>query len=127
MGQTVQCNDEYDVGKLITFKTVPVWRRYVLRIMAPLYIPVIFASALFQRVKKSPLHDGKRNLTGIKKCAISDRFMFSEIKDTSRALKVTINDLMTSALAVAVKKYFIKHGDSNSDSINILIPANIRW
>jgi hypothetical protein len=40
---------------------------------------------------------------------------------------ITINDLMTSCLSVAIKNYFATKGDSTTNNINIVIPANIRF
>ena len=51
----------------------------------------------------SPLHDGKRNnLTGIKRLAISKHYEFKAIHQAARTNKVTVNDFLTAALAVAV-------------------------
>ena len=96
--------------------------------MAPLMMPALFIDAFATKVLRNPMHDGKRNLTGVKKCAISDLFSFAEIKATSKTLKVTINDLMTSSLSVAVSRYFKeKDPASNNKLLNVALPANIRW
>lgn len=42
-------------------------------------------------------------------------------------MKITINDLVTSCLSVAIKKYFIKQGDTKTNRISIVLPANIRF
>ena len=34
---------------------------------------------------------------------------------------------MTTALSMAVKRYFEAKGDSKTDKINIAVPVNIRW
>lgn len=39
----------------------------------------------------------------------------------------TINDLITSASATALSKFFKANGDLKTKEINIVQPANIRW
>ena len=73
------------------------------RLMVPFMIPVIMYKESLRKIDKNVLHDGKRQLTGKKKIAYSPNHSFIEIKATSRALKVTINELLTSALSVAIK------------------------
>lgn len=91
-------------------------------------MPLLFIDAFATKILINPMHDGVRNLTGVKKCAISDHFKTEDIKDASKALKVTINDLMTSSLSVAVSRYFKeKDPASNHTKLNIALPANIRW
>ena len=73
------------------------------------------------------LHDGKRELSGRKISATSTDILFKDIKLAAKTLKVTINDYITACLATAVKQYFELKGDTKTDQINIVIPANIRF
>ena len=95
--------------------------------MVPLMIPILIFKESTRKIDKNPLHDGKRNLTGKKKVAFSPYHNFKEIKATSRALKVTINELLTSALSVAIKQLFEDRGDMKTDMMQIAVPVNIRW
>jgi len=99
----LQIEDIYDISKMIKFNPPPWWLPWFYRLMVPVMIPRMMLRELRRTVDKNPLHDGKRHLTGVKKVAHSPRHMFSEIKATSRALKITINELMLSALSVAIK------------------------
>lgn len=63
---------------------IPVWKRMIVRLMAPIMIPVIMFEGLTTKILINPLHDGTRNLTGIKKCVLSNLFAFQEIKTASR-------------------------------------------
>jgi hypothetical protein len=70
-------------------------------------LPELFIDSLETPTIVSPLHDGKRdNLTGVKKVALSKQFVFKTVHTAARANKVTLNDLLTSCLSVAVKRYF---------------------
>ena len=95
--------------------------------MVPIMIPILMFKESTRTIDKNPLHDGKRRLTGKKKIAMSPRHNFAEIKATSKALKVTINELMTSALSVAIKQLFEDRGDTKTDRMQIAVPVNIRW
>jgi NRPS condensation-like uncharacterized protein len=54
----------------------------------------------------NPFHDGKRELTGDKKLYLGDNFKLETIKEASKKLGVTINDLMMTALSVGINRYF---------------------
>jgi len=49
------------------------------------------------------------------------------IKKTSRSLGITINELMISALSMAMARLFKERGDEKSSRMRIAVPANIRW
>lgn len=67
-------------------------------------------------------------MTGEKRTAIENKvFNFDEVKAASKVLGITINDLMTSALSIAIKKYFVSQGDEKADFINIAVPVSMRW
>ena len=99
----LQIDETYELSKMIEVKPIPFWLPWMYRMMVPLMIPRMMLREARRRIDKNPLHDGKRHLTGQKKVAMSPRFKFAEIKATSKALGVTINELLTSALWVAIK------------------------
>jgi len=99
----------------------------MLRLSFPLFIPLMIWEAIFMKQDRNPLHDGKRKLTGRKQVAISDAFDFKTVKDASRALGITINELMCAALSVSMAKLFEEKGDTKTKRIQIGVPVNIRW
>ncbi len=72
------------------------------------------------------MHDGVRKLSGNKISSTSTDILFKDVKNAAKAKGVTINDFITSCAATGVKQYFKLKGDTNN-SINIVIPANIRF
>ena len=48
----------------------------VLRLSFPFYIPGLIFKSVTARIDKNPLHDGVRNLSGIKKVACSGDMLF---------------------------------------------------
>ena len=95
--------------------------------MVPFMIPSLIKNELRRKCDRNVLHDGKRALTGKKKVALSDPYEFAEIKATSKILKVTINELLSSSLAVAMKNLFEERGDKDTNTIQLAMPVNIRW
>ena len=123
----MQMDNEYDITKLIPFKKVSFINRCMLRAMVPFYVPVVLWQSYLRRRDRNPLHDGKRKLTGEKRCALSREFDFAEVKKTSRSLNSTINELMISCLQVTVARFFKEHGDEKNKRFRIAMPCNIRW
>lgn len=124
----LQLDQTYDISKLINFKDVSFWQRLYIRLMLPWGLLLVTLDNLkLLSIRKNPLHDGVRKLSGDKRVALSDQLDFNEIKDASRALGVTINDMVTASLSTAIKKYFVLKGDERSRFIKICVPANIRW
>ena len=68
-------------------------------------------------------------MTGRKLVGTSSDIKFKDVKATAKRLNVTINDLLTSCLATAIKQYFEKTGNNNKnvDTLNMAIPGNIRF
>lgn len=117
----------YDLSKLIKVSPIPLWKRYLLRAMIPISFAKILIRALTTPQDKNVLHHDKlNNLTGKKVTAFSEPIDFEELKLKSRSLGCTLNDVMMSALVLAVSRYFKDKNDS-STSFNIIMPASIRW
>ena len=73
------------------------------------------------------LNDGVKVLSGKKLVYTSSDILFKDVKDCSKALKVTINDLLTACLASGLKQYMELKGDNKTKKVNLAIPANIRF
>jgi len=58
--------------------------------------------------------------------ASSKRMNFNQLKALSKKVKVTINDIVMSAMTTGLNKLFKDEGDKSKD-IQIYIPANIRF
>ena len=87
----------------------------------------IFFSFLARRPSINPLHDGKRNLSGRRLVATGKIYEFSNIKEAAKKHKITINDLVTSCLSTSIQEYFKQKGDLETNKINLVLPANIRF
>ena len=85
------------------------------------------------RRDKNALTLGKKKMTGEINCSTSKQIDLIKLKELSKKLKITINDIILSAISTTIQEYFKLSGDklgSKPDGkafINILIPANIRY
>ena len=127
MAFNLQLDTTYDINKLIPFKEIGFMQRCFVRALVPFYIPVLLYEAALMRKDRNPLHDGKRKLTGEKRVVMSKEFDFKIVKDTSRALGCTINEVMIAALSMATAHLFKDHGDKTTKRMRIAVPCNIRW
>ena len=72
-------------------------------------------------------------MTGTINCCSSKMMEMPKIKDLSKKLGITVNDLLVSATGAALKDYLKLAGDKvgsmpdNEAQINVMIPANIRF
>lgn len=119
---------EYDISKIINFPDIPLWKRTILRLMLP--ISLIKVALIFAALK--PVNNVMRNtstevFTGKKHCVNSEKISFDDVKNSSRALNCSINDVITFSLSNALAKYFSKLGDDKTKEVSIMMPSNIRW
>ena len=119
--------DTYDLDAMIPIRKVPLYKRLLLFLGIPFYLPGAMLASMKTKMLKNPLHDGKRDLSGQRHIATSKLYEFSEIKEAAHRWKETINDFTIACMACALKEYFIQAGDSMTDRVNIIIPANIRF
>jgi hypothetical protein len=123
-------DDEYDTSKVVKMSSPNPMFKWLLRAALIYTLPKYIWTSLMLRKDKNPLHDGVRELSGDKVTALESKvFNFDEVKEASRSLSITINDLMTSALSMAVKRYFQAKGGPSADAqaINIAVPVSMRW
>lgn len=56
----------------------------------------------------------EEKLSGVLNACASDNLKFSEVKNLSKQLGCTLNDLMTSVLATAIGKFMKEKGDDKT-------------
>ena len=100
--------------------------KIICRLAVPFYLPLLVMSAFVGGMVSLNMATKTKNITGEMNCASSSVLKLQEIKDVSKKLGITINDLVSSSISVALKKVFVENND-NSDEVLICIPANIRF
>jgi hypothetical protein len=86
--------------------------RVLIRLSVLVFIPKVIWSVMNTRQDRNLLNDGQRKLSGKKLSATSSDIPFAKVKAASKALKVTINDMVTACLGSAVKEYMESKGDT---------------
>ena len=119
--------DTFDMEALIPIRTVPFFKRMLIRLSFLFYVPRLALKFLKIKSGTNALHDGERKLSGRKVAGTSSDILFKDIKAASKYLGITINDLITACLSTALKQYLELKGDKATEAINIVIPANIRF
>jgi NRPS condensation-like uncharacterized protein len=64
--------------------------------------------------------------SGVKRGFFAKDFSVEAVKKKSKEHKVTINDLIMTAISMTVKQYFLRKGDEKSHRILMFIPYNFR-
>jgi hypothetical protein len=119
--------DNYDPSYLIPIKEIKWYEKLLLRVGSPFHMLRALAVFMRAKVRLNLLHDGKRALSGKKRVASSRSFDLAEIKQATKALGATMNDMVMACLASGLKQYMEGHGDMNTDKVHMVIPANIRF
>lgn len=135
MGVTCSLMDEYSLDYFIKVKPVPMIQQILLKLSTALFVPKLFMDSMFTRRDKNCLTGGKKKMKGIINASTSTRISMQEIKDLSKKVKCTVNDILMSATSAAFKEFFRIRGDKlgsladddKESAINALMPANIRF
>lgn len=107
----------------------------MIRVLAVLFIPLLLTESLFTLRDKNVMTAGKKKMEGKLNVASSKRMKIKEVKDLSKKLGCTVNDLFMSAVSSALKDYFRIRGDKvgkiddkdKKSYVNAIMPVNIRW
>ena len=59
-------------------------------------------------------------------CSSCKDFTLPEIKQLSKKIGITLNDLVTSSISVSLHRLLKENGDSSSN-VQVVIPANVRF
>mgnify|MGYP000951456779 CR=1 FL=1 len=113
-------------------KKVSPLQRLFLKLTTPFLAIKLFYDAAFAKRDKNYLTKNKKKMTGKINVSTSPFFHFPKVKDLSKKLGVTINDIVMCALSTAIKEYLKNKGDPLGEenaqgNLSVMIPANIRW
>ena len=119
-------SSEYDRSYFVGSGDVPYMLRIFTRLSFPFMIPYLIYDAL--RIKKDDnfLTKNKENLTGKVNCTSCSDLLLKDIKNLSKKVGVTINDLVTAAISMSLQRLLKEHGET-PNQVQICIPANVRF
>ena len=120
---------EFDRSYFVKSTDLKLWQRVLVRCM----VPFQFFNVAYQTFKTLSVKIGgniftnnKKKMNGVYNCKSSRELHFTKVKALSKHLGMTINDIVTSALSIAVRRLFKEYGDMN-ELIQVLVPINIRF
>jgi NRPS condensation-like uncharacterized protein len=120
---------EFDRSFFVKSTDLKLWQRIFVRCCVPFQIFKVgyqLACTLATKVGGNIVTNNKKKMTGQINCKSSRELHFTKVKAVSKRLGITINDLVMSALSVAIRKLFKEYKDDN-DCIKIVVPINIRF
>ena len=135
MAVTGSVMDEYSLDYFIKVKPVTFIQQILLKLSTLLFIPVLVFDAICTKQDMNVLTKNKHKMQGVINASTSNKISMQDIKDLSKKVGCTVNDIMMCATSTAFKNYFKNKGDplgtlDDKDSksfINAFMPANIRF
>lgn len=131
-GVSVMCmtlslaESEYGRDFFIKSEDMKWYQELLVKILFPLQIPFIFMKNFLNKTDVNFITKRKKKFSGLMNIHTPKMIDFRLLKALSKKINVAINDIVMSSLSTSMHKIFKDHGDT-SDSINISIPANIRF
>mmetsp|Transcript_2010 Transcript_2010/g.3556 ORF Transcript_2010/g.3556 Transcript_2010/m.3556 type:complete len:424 (+) Transcript_2010:269-1540(+) len=107
------------------------FERLFLRVTFPFHLPAIAKSTMLARqdvncITKGRLRGSSSQLTGRVNISSAPSLDLAKVKEASKKIGVTINDMIMCAASTSLHKHFREQGDQSKD-ILMVIPANIRF
>ena len=130
---TASTMHDYSLEYFIKMPPVSLIAQIFLKVSCVYYMPVHLLKAVLLHVDDNILTRGKKNMQGIITASTGKKINMKEYKDLSKKLGVTINDILVSSTAAALKDLFKKLGDplghkpDGEGMVNFMMPANIRF
>ena len=115
MSFTLSMSEEYDRSYFVKSTDAGFLQRLAVRAMVPLYIPYILWNSLTLGTDHNVVTvDKKKRLTGTFNCASSNELHMPDIKNLSKRIGVTINDIVTCSISTAIHDFFRSKGDKST-------------
>jgi NRPS condensation-like uncharacterized protein len=110
----------------IPFKNLTIMQRGGMIIAGLVSFPYALYKNTANNDKPNPLNN-KAHVSGIRKNAVSKDFSLESIKMAAKKNNVSINDYVTAALGITIKKYFEKYKFNHTSAVTLVFPINIRY
>ena len=107
---------EFDRSFFVASNDLKLWQRILVRCCVPFqffYVAYQFIKTFSAKIGGNIITNNKKKLNGIYNCKSSRELHFDKIKKLSKHLGMTINDVISSALSIAVGRLFKEYGDLN--------------
>ena len=136
MALTAASSKEFKRDYFVKSKDASYLQEFLIKLSIFIYVPVLFLNTIFTSRDRNSITKGKKNMTGKVNVSSAKNIDMQELKDLSKKIGVTVNDVLMCATTAALKEYFRIRGDKLGDAevegstppmIQVLLPANIRF
>lgn len=112
--------DDYE-GVIQRLPVIPLWKKTVVGLSLPLLSLYFLLKLILTRQENNLLNNQNHsnNCTG----HLCKKIKLSTLKVASKAKKATINDLLTSAILLGLKRFLNKYSNSNEEVIKVGLPV----
>ncbi|TNV79435.1 hypothetical protein FGO68_gene2470 [Halteria grandinella] len=107
-------------------KTVGVMHQCLLFALGCLLVPLVMIKTTLAYDRPNPLNT-KVTVSGKRQNHVSKDYNLQKVKNVAKVHQVTINDFVSSALGVAIKKYFESKHFNHTAHVTLVFPINIRY
>ena len=107
-------------------RNIGLFKWMLITIYGMIKLPIIFAKNYLVSDKPNPINN-KLQVSSVRKNSVSRDFKVTDIKHAASKYGVTINDYVTAAIGVTIKKYFYSKNFNHTREITIAFPINIRY
>lgn len=88
----------------------------MVRLAVPFYLPGLVLSLLQTAPENFMTRNNEKQIDQTT-CTASKELHFRKVKDLSKKLKITINDLVTCSISSSLRTLFDENGDKNVDKV----------
>ena len=118
--------DEWDAELLPHLPIFNFWQRCFMYLTIPYHFVILASQYLFYPANVNPLTTKSKVNTGVKKGYFAKDYSVNAVKKASKDHKVTVNDLIMTAISMTIKQYFLTKGDEKTNQILVFTPYNLR-
>ena len=84
------------------------------------------ALQLFTSAGDKSIINNEKPLTGVKRAKVSKDLSMIRIKEKSKELNVTINDILMTITSISIKQYLKQKGDTLTKTVKLSMPFSLR-
>ena len=126
MCMTLALSQDYNRSYFVKSQDATWLQAIGIRLMMPFYIPQILKSTLFAKPDDNMFTRAKSKMTGKISISSAEGINMDEMKEFSKKIGISINDLVLCAMTTALNTIFKENNDPVTE-FQIAIPANIRF
>lgn len=126
MCMTLALSEEYDRSYFVKGQDASWFQAIGVRLMMPFYIPQILKDTVLARADDNMFTRNKSKMTGNISISSTEGINLDAMKEFSKKMGISINDLVLCALTTTLNTIFKENNDP-VEEFKIVVPANIRF